>query len=71
MWAAEMDWVDRLFSTYKRTLVEKNQENKIMLSIHSTLDTKSGVFERVFFLPEKVSYMVTMVAGISSKKKSF
>lgn len=48
-----MDWVDRLFSAYKSILVEKNQENKIMLSVHSTLDTKAGIFERVFFLPDK------------------
>ena len=48
-----MDWVDRLFSSYQRVLVEKNQENKIMLSYHSTLDTVTGAFERVFLLPDK------------------
>jgi len=48
-----MDWIDRLFSSYKRMLVEKNAENEIMLSYHSTLDTEAGAFERLFILPEK------------------
>jgi len=47
------DWIDRLFSSYQRTLVEKNQGNKVMLSYHYALDTVSGAFERIFFLPER------------------
>jgi len=46
------DWVNILFSSYQKTLVEKNQENKIMLSYHSSIDTVTGVFERLFLLPE-------------------
>lgn len=48
-----MDWVERLFSSYQRVLVEKNQENEVMLSYHSMLDTTSGAFERLFVIPEK------------------
>lgn len=47
------DWVNILFSSYQRMLVEKNQEKKVMLSYHSSLDTTTGAFERLFFLPEK------------------
>lgn len=47
------DWVNILFSSYQRQMVEKNQENKVMLSYHSGIDTSAGFFERLFMLPEK------------------
>jgi MPBQ/MSBQ methyltransferase len=48
-----MDWVARLFSSYQRVLVENNQENEVMLSYHSELDTVNGAFERLFLQPEE------------------
>ncbi|OQX50717.1 MAG: hypothetical protein B5M53_11860 [Candidatus Cloacimonas sp. 4484_209] len=46
------DWVNILFASYQKTLVEKNLENKVMLSYHSVIDTTTGSFERLFLLPE-------------------